>query len=141
MYFIIIIYICLGFAKKRLLKDGVVPTINMGSIKNVKLHEQRSRRIERRENKKSVNLLLEKHSSDLIPSQENYTLPSVENTDTIENIDIKMEKIYTIENIDIKMENIDEIESHQTPEKQRNSKSVSVIFPFFILCFPYYFNN
>lgn len=49
-----------GFAKHRFLKRVVYPTINTGSLGNIELSAQRTSRIEKRENKKIVNSLLQK---------------------------------------------------------------------------------
>lgn len=54
-----------GFAKYRILKTGAVPTIGTDSIGNVELSAQRTARIEKRENVKIVNSLLNKsHAED-----------------------------------------------------------------------------
>lgn len=47
-----------GYAERRFLKKGVVPTINIDSLENVELSAQRASRIEKRDNKKIVNSLL-----------------------------------------------------------------------------------
>lgn len=118
----------LGFANKRFLKDGVVPSVIVSHSERNKLDVQRALRIARRENRKTVNELLKDHSSDLIPSLEEDILQPIENIDIATKKDIlepfesndiaaKKDILQLIEHIDVATENVDEIESHQ-PEKQ-----------------------
>ena len=120
--------ICIGFATKRLLKYGVVPTVSVSHSENNKFHIQRLLRIERRKNRKTVNELLKNHSSDLIPTQEKDILQPTENIDiatekdklqSIGSNDIaaKEDILQLIEHIDVTTENVDTVESHQ-PENQ-----------------------
>lgn len=50
-----------GFAKKRILKRGSVPTITPASFTNTKVNEERASRIEKRHNKKMVVEILEEY--------------------------------------------------------------------------------